>query len=217
MNGRIKQYFRLLLQCVGALSLLGLIVGGALVLTAGYWLRMDDAPRKADAIVILAGDIRRAIFAADLYHQGLAPVIYVSRPLEVPPQSLVDLGFEFSRQEDQMLRVLAAKGVPLQAVRVYGHDVQSTVEEGETLNRELGPQPKTLILVTSPFHCRRAKLILSGILNRHELIMPLTPYERFDKIWWNHQLSSVAVVSEVSKFAFYFLGTPFRTHPVAAN
>ncbi|MBU1039769.1 MAG: YdcF family protein [Proteobacteria bacterium] len=217
MNGHLKRYFRLLLQVVGALSLLGLVIGTALVLTAGYWLRMDDAPKKADAIVVLAGDIRRAIYAADLYHQGFAPLIYVSRPLEEPPQSLVDLGFNFPRQEDQMLRVLAAKGVPLEAVRVYGQDVQSTVEEGENLARELGPKPRTLIIVTSPFHCRRAKLILSGILRQHELIMPLTPYERFDKIWWNHQLSSTAVVSEVAKFAFYFLGTPFRANPAAAN
>lgn len=213
----MKRYFRVLLQCVGALSLLGLLVGAGLVLTAGYWLRMDDAPKKADAIVVLAGDIRRAIFAADLYHQGLAPVIYVSRPHEEPPQCLVDLGFDFARQEDQMLRVLAAKGVPLQAVRLYGHEVQSTMEEGESLSRELGPKPRTLLVVTSPFHCRRAKLILSGILRQHELVMPLTPYERFDKIWWNHQLSSVAVVTEVAKFAFYFLGTPFRANLPAAN
>jgi len=213
----MKRFFRLLLQCVGALSLLGIVIGGGLVLSAGYWLRMDDTPQKADAIVILAGDIHRAIFAADLYNQGLAPVIYVSRPQHEPPQPLCDLGFDCPRQEDQMLRVLAAKGVPLEAVRLYGHDVQSTVEEGENLAREIGPEPRTLIIVTSPFHCRRAKMILSGILRQHELILPLTPYERFDKIWWNHQLSSAAVVSEVAKFVFYFLGTPFRAHPAAAN
>ena len=213
----MKRYFARFLQAVGALTLLGLVIGGALVLTAGYWLRMDDTPRKADAIVILAGDVRRAIFAADLYNQGLAPVIYVSRPQHEPPQPLCDLGFDCPRQEDQMLRVLAAKGVPLEAVRLYGHGILSTVEEGESLARELGPKPKTLLIVTSPFHCRRAKLILSGILRQHELIMPLTPYERFDKIWWNHQLSSTAVVFEVSKFAFFFLGTPFRANPAAAN
>lgn len=213
----MKRYFARFLQAVGALTLLGLVIGGALVLTAGYWLRMDDTPRKADAIVILAGDVRRAIFAADLYNQGLAPVIYVSRPQHEPPQPLCDLGFDCPRQEDQMLRVLAAKGVPLEAVRLYGHGILSTVEEGESLARELGPKPKTLLIVTSPFHCRRARMILSGILRQHELIMPLTPYERFDKIWWRHQISSGAVVSEVAKFVFHFLGTPFRAHPAAAN
>lgn len=213
----MKRYLALFLQAVGALTLLGLMIGTTLVLTAGWWLRMDDQPRKADAIVILAGDPRRAIYAADLYRQGLAPAIYVSRPVHEPPQALCDLGFDCPRQEDQMLRVLAAMGVPLEAVRVYGNSLMSTVEEGESLARELGPEPKTLLVVTSPYHCRRAKMVLSGILRQHELIMPLTPYERFDKIWWRHQGSASAVVSEVAKFVFHYLGTPFRAHPAAAN
>lgn len=207
----MKRNLALFLQAVGVLALLALLVGGTLVLTAGYWLRMDDPPQKADAIVILAGDIRRAIHAADLYHQGLAPVVFVSRPKNDPPQALVDLGFDFPRQEDQMLQVLTRKGVPLEAVRVYGHDVLSTVEEAEALQHELGQGYPRLLVVTSSYHCRRAKLILSGILRRHELSMTPTPYERFDKKWWNHQLSAGAVVSEVAKFVFYYLGTPFRT------
>ena len=213
----MKRALALFLQAVGALALLGLLVGGLLVLSAGWWLRMDDQPQKADAIVILAGDIRRAIHAADLYNQGLAPVIFVSRPKHEPPQALVDLGFAFPLQEDQMLQVLTLKGVPQGAVRVYGHDVLSTVEETETLQRELGQDHPRLLIVTSSYHCRRAKMILSGVLRGHELITSPTPYERFDKIWWNHQLSSVAVVTEVAKFVFYFLGTPFRAHLAAAN
>jgi len=213
----MKRYLRLLLQCVGALTLLGLVVGGALVLTAGWWLRMDDAPKKADAIVILAGDIHRAIYAADLYHQGLAPVILLGRPYRGDPDVLCDLGFPCYTQEESVQQVLTAKGVPPGVLKMYGKDHMSTVEEGESLARELGPEPKTLIVVTSPYHCRRAKMILSGILRRHELIMPLTPYERFDRIWWRHQGSASAVVSEVAKFLFYFLGTPFRSLPAAAN
>ena len=114
-------------------------------------------------------------------------------------------------------QVLRAKGVPPGVLRLYGKDHMSTVEEAEGLERELGPKPKTLLVVTSPYHCRRAKLILSGILGKHELIMTPTPYERFDAIWWNHQGSAGAVVSEVAKFVFNFLGTPFRAHPAAAN
>ena len=206
----MKRNLALFLQAVGVLALLALLVGGTLVLTAGYWLRMDDQPQKAEAIVILAGDIRRAIHAADLYHQGLAPVIFVSRPKHEPPQALVDLGFEFPLQEDQMLRVLAAKGVPLEAVRLYGHGVLSTVEEAEALQRELAQGYPRLLIVTSSYHCRRAKMVLSGILRGHELVMTPTPYERFDRKWWDDQRSSGAVVSEVAKFVFYFLGTPFR-------
>lgn len=216
----MKRLFAILLQLVGALTLLAVLVGGALVLSAGLWLRMDDQPRPAAAIVILAGDIRRAIYAADLYQQGLAPVIYVSRPRHEPPLPLVELGWQFPLQEDEMRLVLARKGVPDEAVRVYGHDLMSTVQEGEALRDELartGQTPGPLLVVTSPYHCRRAKLILSRIVRDRELIMSATPYERFDVRWWAHQGSANAVVSEVAKFLFYALGTPFRSAPAAAN
>ncbi len=213
----MKRRFALFLQAVGALTLFGLVAGGGLVLTAGWWLRMDDAPRKADAIVILAGDLHRAIYAADLYNQGLAPVIMLGRPYVDEPDPLCGLGFPCPSQVESMERVLRAKGVPEGVLKLYGHDHMSTVEEAESLERELGPKPRTLLIVTSPYHCRRAKMILSGILRSHELIMTPTPYERFDAIWWNHQGSAGAVVSEVAKFVFHFLGVPFRAHPAAAN
>ena len=217
----MKRLAALLLQALGALTLLGLLVGGGLVLSAGYWLRMDDEPRPADAIVILAGELRRAVHAADLYHQGLAPVIYLGRPRYEPPTALCELGFDCTRQEDQMLLVLERKGVPREAVRVYGQDLLSTVEEAESLKRQLdadlGPGPGRLLVVTSPYHCRRAGLILSGTMAEKELIMSPTPYERFDQKWWAHQGSSSAVVQEVAKFVFYFLGTPFRAKTAAAQ
>ncbi len=216
----MRRVLAILLQLVGALTLLGLLVGGGLVLSAGLWLRMDDPPRPGAAIVVLAGDIRRAIHAADLYHQGLAPVIYISRPRHEPPQALEELGWEFPLQEDQMRLVLARKGVPDEAVRVYGQDLMSTVQEGEALRAELsasGAGPGPLLVVTSPYHCRRAGLILSKIVRDRELIMSATPYERFDVKWWDHQGSANAVVSEVAKFLFYALGTPFRSVPAAAN
>lgn len=112
-----------------------------------------------------------------------------------------------------MLEVLERKGVPREAVRLYGRDLMSTVDEAENLGAALGPEKRRLIVVTSPYHCRRAKLILSRALPGREIRMVATPYERFDVKWWAHQGSSAAVVSETSKFVFYFLGTPFRSRP----
>jgi len=216
----MKRLVALLLQLIGALTLFVLVVGGGLVLSAGLWLRMNDTPVASDAIVILAGETRRAIHAADLYHQGIAPVIYLGRPHLEPPQALVDLGYTFPTQEEQMLDILARKGVPREAVHLYGEELMSTVEEAEALRKvlreELGEGPKRLLIVTSPYHCRRAKMILSGILKGDELLMSGTPYERFDEKWWAHQGSSGAVVQEVTKFMFYFLGTPFRSKPAVA-
>ncbi|MBA4358701.1 MAG: YdcF family protein [Desulfovibrio sp.] len=213
----MKRYWALLLQGVGTLTLLALVLGGTLVLTAGYWLRMDEQPRKADAIVILAGRPQRAIHAADLYLRGLAPVILLGRPDPGDPDELCSLGFDCTPQEEQMAKVLRAKGVPEGVLKPYGKGFLSTVEEAEGLARELGPEPKVLLVVTSAYHCRRAKMILSSALRGHEIIMTPTPYERFDRQWWKHQNSAGAVVSEVAKFIFYFLGTPFRANQALAG
>jgi uncharacterized SAM-binding protein YcdF (DUF218 family) len=209
----LAKAFRFLLQTAGALALLGLVLGAGLVLSAGLWLPVRDELAPADAIVVLAGDPRRAIFAADLHHKGLAPAIYIGRPVHDPPQAMCELGFPCPRQEDVMLEVLRRKGVPAEAVRVYGQDLMSTVEEAENLGRALGPEARRLIVVTSPYHCRRAGLILARALPGREISMAPTPYERFDVKWWAHQGSASAVVSETAKFLFYFLGTPFRSHP----
>ncbi len=213
----MKRFTALFLQALGALTLLGLVLAAALLLTAGWWLRMDDELKKADAIVILAGDVRRAIHAADLYNQGLAPVIYLGRTSMTDTDALCDLGFPCPTQEESMRQVLRAKGVPQEVLQLYGQEHISTVQEAESMGHEFGPELKTLIVVTSAFHCRRAKLILDSQLKGRELIMSPTPYVRFDVKWWEHQTSASAVATEVAKFVLYFLGTPFRSRPLAAQ
>lgn len=203
--------FRLLLLLWGALSLLAVIFGGALLLTAGWWLPVEDEPAPADAIVLLAGDSRRAVCAADLYLRGLAPVIYTARPRNEPDEPLRSLGLPAVPEEERTLQALLLKGVPREAVRQYGQDLVSTVDEGEHLARELPPGAKTLLVVTSPHHCRRAKLILSRLLPGRTLLFVPPPYERFERKWWTDQTSARHVVSETAKFVFYFLGRPFRS------
>src|SRR5207249_2197714 len=45
-----------------------------------WWIDSSDAPARSDQIVILAGAYSRSFYAADLYAQGYAPEIWVSRP-----------------------------------------------------------------------------------------------------------------------------------------
>lgn len=207
----IGQVFGALLKLWGAVSLLALLALAGLMATAGWWLPATDAPRPADAIVVLAGDVRRAVHGADLYLEGLAPAVYIARPCYDPPEPLCSLGLPCPRQEDEMRAVLLLKGVPPEAVRLYGDELLSTVEEAEAFARALPPEAKTVLVVTSPSHSRRAKLALAHVLPGRELVMCPTPHERFEREWWTHQGSAKAVVLELAKFAQYYLGQPFRT------
>ncbi|MDR3639767.1 MAG: YdcF family protein [Humidesulfovibrio sp.] len=207
----IRRTLKYGLMLWGAVSLLASIVGGGLVLTAGWWLPVEDALKPADAIVLFAGDPRRAPYTADLYLKGLAPVVYTGRPMNESQEPLCSLGLPCVPEEERTRAALLLKGVPPEAVRLYGHDLMSTVDEGEHLARLLGPEVKTIIVVTSPYHCRRAKLILSRLLPGRELLFTSPPYERFERKWWTHQNSAQHVIIESAKFLFYFAGRPFRS------
>lgn len=207
----IGQAFGALLKLWGAACLLALLALAGLMATAGWWLPATDEPRPADAILVLAGDVRRAVHGADLYLEGLAPAVYIGRPFYDPPEPLCSLGLPCPRQEDEMRAVLLLKGVPPEAVRLYGDELLSTVEEAEAFARALPPEAKTVLVVTSPSHSRRAKLALARVLPGRELVMCPTPHERFEREWWTHQSSAKAVVLELAKFAHYYLGHPFRT------
>lgn len=213
----IRTAFGVLLKLWGALSLLALFLAAGLLLTAGWWLPVEDEPKPADAIVILAGDVRRAAHAADLYLLGLAPAVYLGRPFYDPPEPLCSLGLPCPRQEDEMRTVLRVKGVPEEVVHVYGEELLSTVEEAEALARTLLPEQKTLLVVTSPSHGRRAKVILSSLLPGRKLIMSPMPYVPFERAWWTHHASAKAVVMELAKFVQYYLGEPFRTHQAVSR
>ncbi|SNS27408.1 Uncharacterized SAM-binding protein YcdF, DUF218 family [Humidesulfovibrio mexicanus] len=195
----------------GAASLLGLALCAGLMLCAGWWLPVHDAPGPADAIVIMGGDARRSAHGADLYLAGYAQAVYVARPFYDPPEPLCELGLPCPREEEVVQTVLSIKGVPRAATRLYGRELLSTVEEAEALARALPPEARTILVVTSPSHCRRALAVLRHELPGRTILMSPTPHERFEPKWWTHQASAKAVVLELAKFAQYYVGKPFRT------
>jgi uncharacterized SAM-binding protein YcdF (DUF218 family) len=213
----LRKIFGTLLKIWGGISLLLLMLGGGAMLTAGWWLPVEDELKPADAMVLLGGDPRRAVHAADLYLEGLAPVIYTCRPMEESREPLCSLGVPCPREEEITTLALWLKGVPDEAVHLYGQGTMSTVDEGELLAKLLGPEVKTIIVVTSPHHCRRAKLILTRLLPGRELLFTAPPYERFEHKWWTHQTSARNVIIECSKFLFYFVGKPFRSGEAASG
>ena len=82
---------------------------------------MDEPPEKAEAIILLGGDYSRALYGADLYAEGYAPLIYISRPVRHPSDILLEeLGIPMRRQEETYRLTLKAKGVPDSAIRYFG-------------------------------------------------------------------------------------------------
>ncbi|MBU1248434.1 MAG: YdcF family protein [Proteobacteria bacterium] len=204
-----------LLALVGALTLVSLLAGGTVMYFAGEWMQVHDEPVQADYILPLAGDANRWIYAADLYKQGFAPVILVSKPAPAPPSALSPIhkamGYPQYDLMEYARRLYGVLDVPEAALQMFGDGHLSTVEEAEALRDFLGPGKHRLLVVTSPYHARRAKLVLSLVLPDAEIRMTVTPYEYFDPQWWTDYYTAPKVVLEAAKCTYYLLGGVFRS------
>lgn len=210
----MKRIVAYVLQAIGLLSLLVLLLGGTALYFAGRWLVLDEPPAKADFIVLLAGDLSRPLYGADLYRQGHATRIAVSHPAPQPQtENLRKLGIHLPRQDEQFREVLRRKGVPANAVSVFGDGNLSTVQEAETLREFLGGRSARLLIVTSPYHTRRVKIVFTRLLPQADIRVLASPYEEFPQLWWTDQNAAVHVILETAKLLYYYLGGAFRALP----
>jgi len=126
---------------IGALALVALVVGTVLVRESKWWLREESMPAQADYIVVLGGESgQRVIGAAELYHAGVAPRVFVSG------------------EGDCLLivRRLVMTGVPADRI---DHECESgsTMENAQMTRQALAERHvHSAVLVTSWYHPGRA-------------------------------------------------------------
>lgn len=130
------------------MSLVGLVVGAVLVRESKAWLREESVPAKADVIIVLGGESgQRVIGAAELYHAGVAPRVFVSG------------------EGDCLLiaRRLVMSGVPADRI---GHECESgsTMENAQMTRRALaGQHVRSAVLVSSWYHTGRAREVFRRV------------------------------------------------------
>lgn len=177
---------------------------------AADWLSVSDRPQKADAILVLGGGYSRPFQAADLYRQGLARKIYVSVPLREDQFRLLDeAGITFPREEDVVRQVLLKKGVPAGAIEYLGKDLISTAAEAQAARALFAKGAPRLLVVTSPYHLRRARMTFSDALPAADIRVIATSYDPFPQVWWKDQNAARNVLLELAKISFYQLGGRF--------
>ena len=177
---------------------------------AADWLDAGDQPQRADAILVLGGGYARGFQAADLYRRGLAPRIYVSVPAREQQHRLLDeAGIAFPREEEVVRDVLLKKGVPRNAIAYFGKDLISTAAEAQAARALFGKRAPKLLVVTSPYHLRRARIIFTDAMPAADIRVVATSYEPFPSLWWKNQDAARHVLQELAKIIFYQLGGRF--------
>lgn len=199
---RLAKGVGVLLLALAALWLLRV----PLLTAAGRLLVVDDAPRPADLLFVLGGDVdTRPFHAAALYRRGLAPRVALPRS---EPGAAAELGL-VPDLTTTAVRVLRRQGVPAEAVVVlatFPGGTTSTAQDGLELRRwlERNPGVRRVTVVTSRWHTRRARFNLRRQLKgiKVELRMSGARDPHFDETdWWRSEHGTVTVFQEYVKFA----------------
>ncbi len=177
---------------VGAVATVALGVGA--LVGIGHALAVSDPLRKADVIVAISGDTGpRAETAVALWKQGYAPLLLFSGA-SLDPASVSSA--EIMEREAMRL------GVPQRAILI--EPASATTEENAQRVAELMTREhlRTAILVTSPYHQRRASVLFARTFGPADLEFSNHPAEdpSWDPTtWWLHDGSRRLALLEIVK------------------
>ena len=200
----IRFLLRFLLGLIGG-STLGIVAVLAGLVGLGHYLAVEDPLAQADAIVAISGDEgARTVTAVNLWKRGLAPIVVFAGSSEDPTSI---------PSAEIMKREAVKLGVP--ADRVLTEPSSATTKENASRVTDLFRTHgiKQAILVTSPYHQRRAAMLFdrqvegTGITFRN---YPARDAEWDPTLWWTREPSRSLTLVEVAKLAFEIFGPLFR-------
>jgi uncharacterized SAM-binding protein YcdF (DUF218 family) len=154
---------------------LGLLLGGYITVVSLY-LPIEDAPQKADAIVAISGGDTnaRVLRAIELYKQGLAPKLIFSGAAQDPN----------SPSNAFIMRRTALRNDVPESDILIDESAKNTMENAQGVGELLGDD-KTIILVTSEYHQRRAAKAFAKNLPDVTIInIPAEDKHWGQKTWW---------------------------------
>ena len=175
-------------------------------------LVVEDRLERADAIVVVAGGTpSREAKAAALFREGWAARVIVSRPVaNSNVRELRALGVRPLDLEGESTFALGKYGVPPDRIMTVAEPSTNTESELEVVH-ELARRSgyHRVILVTSPQHTRRVKVIWSR-KNRDDhiegLVVPAPNHDFSVDSWWRRRGAAEAVLHEYLGIVAIYLG-----------
>lgn len=173
---------------------------------AGAWLDVSGGKiGRADIIYVYAGgEAERPAYAAQLFRQGLAPLIMTAGSMKT--DKLLALGIRLSEGEVNR-QVLIDNGMPRDRI-ICVNQGTSTWEETNMLHGYMrAHNMRTAILVTSNFHTRRVRMTVRKVFRGDDMKFYYTaphnrPITRLDA-WWTNEDGLITVNNEYVKLFYY--------------
>jgi uncharacterized SAM-binding protein YcdF (DUF218 family) len=204
-RGRVRRPFVYALAVV-CLSL-------ALSTLAARWLIVRAPLADADALVVLAAGAsaytERLYHAVELFRSGRGTRVlltddgqrgYWSRELQRNPTSV-----------ERAATLLERAGVPRDRIEVLPGTVDGTIDEAREVKRHASASGvRSLIVVTSPYHSRRAVWTFRHVLRGDHVVVgsdpaPLTSTTPAPASWWVRRSGWRTVGAEFVKLPYYWL------------
>lgn len=211
MAGRSGRWRRALIALAALVVIATAVTWG--IRRVGRWLVVEDPLEPAQAIVVLSGSMPvRARQAAEIYRQGFAPEVWVSRPAS-SAEELREMGIDYVGEEFYNQKVLIHLGVPPEAIRVLERPAINTEEEVREIAEELQQaEEKRVILVTSKAHTRRVRAIWKGRVGEYpRAVIRYASEDNYDaEHWWRTTRDALTVVRELLGLANVWAGFPVR-------
>jgi uncharacterized SAM-binding protein YcdF (DUF218 family) len=155
---------------------------------------VEDPLERSDAILVLSDDnfyADRATRASQIYREGLAPIVVASGRRLRPYAGIAEL----------IEHDLVERGVPKDKILRVAHDADNTREEANAL-WQIAKQKKwrSVIVVTSNFHTRRARYIFTRVFPEDVKIRISGARDGdFDpERWWEKRVSVKDLVREMA-------------------
>lgn len=205
-------FFRLLflLLFLGFLALLYFARHPLMRLAAQFWV-VDEPAAPSDALIVLGDDnyaADRAFHAAELYREGVAPVVVASGRMLRQNVSIADV----------MEHDLESFGVPATSIVKLTHRAENTREEAEESARLVQSRGwKRVLVVTSNYHARRARFIFGRVLpSSVTLRVSGARDSEFDPSrWWETRQGRKLFLTELA--GYLVARWELRTNPAPEN
>ena len=194
--------FRLmkLVVIIGIVAGLLFLAHGPILTKAGEMIVKKDEMKPADAIVILAGEeTERVEYGVKLFKDGWARkdvIVMAGGPL-VWKYTWAGLMKDHAE----------SLGVPARKILV--EDKSRTTEEDAYYTKEILKNNRiaSVILVTSPYHSRRASIIFEKVLGKDIRIINAPAENSWFRVdeWWKRRRDRATVLNEFSKYLWLWL------------
>jgi uncharacterized SAM-binding protein YcdF (DUF218 family) len=204
---------KLIFLIVVAIAIFQLIASHRSILKAlgEHLIFQQPPPQQADVIVILGNwedTVIRARAGADLYKNGMAQAIFVPRMERMKGlEEIKKMGINIPENRDLVITILQGLGVPSDAIETSEQEVTCTLDEAQEVRNLVEHKGyKTIVLVTSKYHSRRAHLIFQDALKGKATVVSIpSSYDSSDpESWWKRDEDAKKVLMEYQKFLVYY-------------